>query len=97
MRNSRFLDHAEQLIRRYIAAKRDLVRLMRHALAHGSIEFPSGASGDIKALRLWNTVRGRRTWGTVVTVGDVRTFLVRFVALAEQLDARHVKSRPQIV
>jgi hypothetical protein len=45
----------------------DLVRLMRNALAHGNIEFLPDASAEIRALRLWNTERGRRTWGAVVT------------------------------
>ena len=73
----------------------DLVRLMRNALAHGNVQFLPGASADIP-LRLWNTNRGRRSWGAVVTVADMRSFLVRFVALAEELHGRRVKSRPQI-
>src|SRR5262245_54699812 len=76
----------------------DLVRLMRNALAHGNVEFLAGASADIRALRLWNTDRsGRRTWGTIVTVVDMRSFLMRFVALAEELHGRRVKWRSQIV
>jgi hypothetical protein len=72
------------------------VRLMRNALAHGNVEFLPGASAEIRALRLWNNERGRRTWGAVVTVVDMRSFLARFVALAEELHGRRVKSRPRI-
>jgi hypothetical protein len=74
----------------------DLVRLMRNALAHGNVEFLPDASAEIRALRLWNIDRGRRTWGAVVTVADMRSFLTRFVALAEETHGRQVKSRPRI-
>jgi hypothetical protein len=74
----------------------DLVRLMRNALAHGNIEFLSNASGEVRALRLWNTSKGRRTWGALVTVADMRSFLMRFVALAEELHDQRVNSRSQI-
>jgi HEPN pEK499 p136 len=74
----------------------DLVRLMRNALAHGNVEILPDASTEIRALRLWNTDRGRRTWGAVVTVADMRSFLTRFVALAEKLHGRRPESRPQI-
>jgi hypothetical protein len=74
----------------------DLVRLMRNALAHGNVEFLPGEAADIRALRLWNTDRNRRTWGAVVTVTDMRSFLVRFVALAEELHGQRAISRPQI-
>lgn len=74
----------------------DLVRLMRNALAHGNVEFLPGASDEIQALRLWNIDRGRRTWGAVVTVKEMRAFLMRFIALAEELHGRRIKSRPHI-
>jgi hypothetical protein len=74
----------------------DLVRLMRNALAHGNVEFLPDSSAEIRALRLWNTDRGRRTWGAIVTIADMRFFLTRFVALAEELHERQVKSTPQI-
>jgi HEPN pEK499 p136 len=74
----------------------DLVRYMRNALSHGNVEFLPGASADISALRLWNIDRGRRTWGAVVRVADMRSFLLRFVAVAEELHEREVKQRQQI-
>jgi hypothetical protein len=61
---------------------------MRNALAHGNVEFLPCASAEIRALRLWNNERGRRTWGAAVTVADMRSFLARFVALAEELHER---------
>ena len=64
------------------------IRLMRNALAHGNVEFLPGASAEIRALRLWNNERGRGTWGAAVTVADMRSFLARFVALAEELHER---------
>ena len=75
----------------------DLCRYMRNALSHGNVEFLSGASADISALRLWNIDRfGQRTWGAVVSVADMRSFLLRFVAVAEELCEREVKQRQQI-
>jgi hypothetical protein len=74
----------------------DLVRLMRNAMAHGNIDFLPAPSGDIRALRLWNDERGRRTWGAVVQVADMRAFLAHFVKLAEELYDRQIKARPHI-
>jgi hypothetical protein len=65
----------------------DLVRLMRNAIAHGNVDFLPGPAGDIRALRVWNKDRGRRTWGALITVADMRAFLICFVQLAEELDA----------
>ncbi len=74
----------------------DLVRCMRNALAHGNVEFLPGAVGEIRALRLWNTDRGARTWGAAVTTVDMRALLVCFVALAEELHEQGAKARPHI-
>jgi hypothetical protein len=75
----------------------DLVRLMRNSFAHGNIAFLPGATGEIKALRVWNTrpSSGQRTWGTIVTVDDARTFLVRFAELAEEIHARQGSRAPR--
>jgi hypothetical protein len=67
---------------------RDLVRCIRNALAHGNIELLPSARGDIKALRIWNVHKGLRTWGTILTVAEMRKFLICFVALAEELHGR---------
>jgi hypothetical protein len=71
----------------------DLVRFMRNAIAHGKVEFLPGPAADIRALRVWNTDRGRRTWGALITVADMRTFLACFVQLAEALNAEQGGSR----
>jgi hypothetical protein len=70
----------------------DLVRLMRNAIAHGNVEFLPGPAGDIQALRMWNKDRGRRTWGAVITVANMRAFLASFVNLAEELHAERRRS-----
>lgn len=62
----------------------ELIRFMRNAMAHGNIEFLPDALGEIAALRLWNVNRGRRTWGTIVTVRDARKLLTCFADLIEQ-------------
>jgi hypothetical protein len=63
----------------------DLIRLMRNAIAHGNIEFLPGSVGEIRALRIWNMERDRRNWGALISVSDMRSFLHRFVAIAEEL------------
>jgi hypothetical protein len=72
----------------------ELVRLLRNAIAHGNMEFMPGKQGDIKALRIWNKNKsGRRTWGTILTVTNMRLFLLRFVALAEDLCERQIRTK----
>ena len=76
----------------------DLIRLMRNALAHGHVKFGSRGSGKIQTLHLWNTVPNtdnKRTWGTIITVNNMETFLGCFVALAEELHDKESKARPQ--
>jgi hypothetical protein len=75
----------------------DLIALMRHALAHGNVSFLPGVSGEIQALRLWNVppTTKKRDWGTIITPDNMRTFLERFVALAEGLHDKQSKARPQ--
>jgi hypothetical protein len=65
----------------------DLIGLMRNAIAHGNIDFLPGPTAEIQALRVWNMNRGRRTWGALVSVADMRIFLGCFVQLAEVLGA----------
>ena len=75
----------------------DLVRLLRNAIAHGNIDLLPGDQAEIKALRVWNNDprSGRRTWGTLLTVADMRLCLIQFVALAEDLYERQIKSKPR--
>jgi hypothetical protein len=62
----------------------DLIRLMRNAIAHGNIEFLSDEKGQISSIRVWNNDRGVRTWGAILSVEHMRTFLCRFVELVER-------------
>jgi hypothetical protein len=48
-------------------------------MAHGHIEFLPDAHGEIERVRVWNKNRGRRTWGTLITVVDMRAFLDKMV------------------
>jgi hypothetical protein len=75
----------------------DLVRLMRNGFAHGNITFLPDAKGEIRALRIWNAhlKSKQRTWGTILTVKDARTFLARFAELAEELHARQIRDASQ--
>src|SRR5260370_14025458 len=67
----------------------DLVRLLRNAIAHGNIDFLPGNKAEIKALRVWNT---RRTWGTLLTVSDMRRFLTSL--LGSRRNCSGVRSNP---
>ena len=73
----------------------DMVRLMRNSIAHGNIEFLPGPRGEIRALRIWNLhpSSGKRTWGVLVTVADMRLFLQCFVELTEEL--HETQQRPR--
>ena len=73
----------------------DMVRLLRNGIAHGNVEFLSGPGREIRALRIWNVNPRscKRTWGAVVTIQDMRTFLLRFVDLAEEL--HETQQRPR--
>ncbi|HLY43991.1 MAG TPA: HEPN family nuclease [Stellaceae bacterium] len=71
----------------------DLVGLMRNAVAHGNAQFLPGQAGEIRALRIWNENRGKRTWGSLITVDDMRRFLIKFVELAEELSAQQAISK----
>jgi hypothetical protein len=71
----------------------DLVRLMRNSIAHGNMEFLPSAAGEIRALRIWNEERGKRTWGALITVEDMRKFLTCFVELAEILGTQAGSTR----
>jgi hypothetical protein len=62
----------------------ELIRLLRNGVAHGNVEFLPDGRGPIRALRLWNTRGNRRTWGAIVTVGNARNLLTRFVDLIEE-------------
>ena len=63
----------------------DLIRLIRNGVAHGNIEFISGSNDDIESIKLENKDRSHRTWGAIVTIKDMRKFLVHFVQAAKKL------------
>ena len=73
----------------------EALRLLRNGIAHGNIDFLQGPDGSIRAIRIQNYDRGRRTWGTILTVSDLRLFLYRFVEFAECLgrDAQAAQMR----
>ncbi len=62
----------------------DLLRRVRNALAHGHIRFRGNNEDDITDVEMWDVNwNNKRTWGTTVSVDSMRTFLVKFVQLAE--------------
>jgi hypothetical protein len=67
----------------------EMLRLVRNGFAHGHLEYIPDSSGDIGRIRFWNEnpkrKGGKRTWGSVLTVEDLRRFLECFVALADEI------------
>lgn len=62
---------------------RQLVRMLRNAIAHCNLEFIAGGSGEIYALELWNKApsTGEATWRAQLTVDDLDAITTKFVAL----------------
>lgn len=62
---------------------RQLVRMLRNAVAHCNLEFEPGVGNEIQALTVWNTKPGTRkvTWKARLTVDDLDAITTRFVAL----------------
>ncbi len=77
----------EQLSDRDPDSLGDLLRLVRNSFAHGNVQFLPDERNGIQAIRFWNTSpkSGKRTWGAILTVGHLESFLKCFVALAEEL------------
>ncbi len=80
---------------------RDLLRLVRNAMAHGNVEFLNDGNNEIRAVRFWNEDGGWRTWGATLDVPTLRQFLDCFIQLAAELPARppreprrHIAARP---
>jgi hypothetical protein len=63
----------------------EALRLLRNGIAHGNIDFLPGTDGTVSAVRIRNYNRGRRTWGTVLSVTDLRCFLTQFVRFIESI------------
>jgi hypothetical protein len=63
-----------------------LVRYLRHAIAHFNIEFIGDGQGKIGGLRVWNNDpgNGKRIWEAELSVDDFRKFLNRFADLLQE-------------
>lgn len=62
---------------------RQLVRMLRNAVAHCNVEFRPGPQNEIEGLTVWNTTPdGRRvTWKAQLTVTDLEGITQRFIEL----------------
>ncbi len=62
---------------------RQLVRMLRNAVAHCNLEFEPGVGNEIHALTVWNTDprTGKVTWRARLTVADLDSITTKFVAL----------------
>jgi hypothetical protein len=61
---------------------RDMVRQLRNGMSHGNIEFYSDLRRDIAHVEVWNCEGGKRTWGTRMSISEMRQFLDGFVKFA---------------
>lgn len=65
---------------------RQLVRLLRNAIAHFNIEFIPGADNQIEALTVWNTTPRpphKVTWKARLTIADLDGITDRFIELLQ--------------
>lgn len=75
-----------------------LLRELRNGVAHGNIKFFADSTDEIESIEIWNmaedrkTKKGYRTWGTRLSVAQLRQFLEAFVCLAE--DCFNNRMRP---
>lgn len=62
---------------------RQLIRMLRNAVAHFNLEFEPGVGNEIKGLIVWNTEprTGDKTWKARLTVTDLDAITTKFVAL----------------
>lgn len=62
---------------------RQLVRMLRNAIAHCNLEFEPGGNNEIEALTVWNTEprTGKVTWKARLTVADLDAITTKFVDL----------------
>lgn len=60
---------------------RDLIRLMRNAIAHFNIEFLT-SQGQISGIKIWNKDRyGRKNWMAELDLNELREITLRFINL----------------
>jgi HEPN pEK499 p136 len=63
-----------------------LLRWMRNGIAHGNLKFIPDQNDQIEKVEIWNIDDlGRRNWGAVLHVNDLRQFLQCFVKEAKAL------------
>lgn len=69
---------------------RELVRMLRHSIAHFNIMFKSDKDGQINGLTLWNINprTGNMTWQAELTVTEIESLARRFVKLLLNEDDR---------
>lgn len=68
---------------RQVSDLRQLVRVLRNAVAHYNLEFEPSQKNEIKRLILWNTRPGSRevTWKASLSVSDLESITQKFVEL----------------
>ncbi|MDM0051396.1 HEPN family nuclease [Variovorax sp. J22R115] len=61
---------------------RDLVRMLRNAIAHFNLAFRPDAENEIKTLTVWNTnLKGTETWRAELSIADLDAITERFIEL----------------
>jgi len=71
-----------------------LPKLRADGHIHGNMQFIPGPNNEIASIRLWNNHPVRsRTWGTTLTLSDLRRFLDCFVKLADEIHAERNRGK----
>jgi hypothetical protein len=64
----------------------DLIRLIRNGMAHGNITLYPDKNDEIGSVFIWNIrSNGKINWSAHLDVETLKTFIIKFVALAEKL------------
>lgn len=62
---------------------RDTIRQLRNGMAHGNIRFYSDHRREVHQIEIWNEYKNKRTWGTFMTMDELRQFLNAFYRFAQ--------------
>ena len=67
----------------------ELISYLRHAIAHGNIEFQGGNNNKIFAIKVWNKKNGKdpKNWEAILGLKELRGLLDRFSDLIINLES----------
>lgn len=63
---------------------RDMIRLLRNAIAHFNLEFTIDKNDQISGLVVWNEYEGTKTWEAELSIADLEGITLRFIDLLKK-------------